>query len=88
MVSNEYADDHIARCISERERELFHYDFDRQMFMDIVQSTDNEELRIDLTRRIGEIERQSATVREVLDALKRRVRSPEAHAAALVRLST
>lgn len=87
LVSPEYVDDHLASNILARQKELFHYKFDRDMFTEMYANATDDDFKNDLARRINEIDRQMMISQSVLDALLRRVRNPEAHAAALARVN-
>lgn len=88
QLSTDYIDDYIAEAMLARETEWFHYNVDRQNFEDIRSALPVEEAaqRADMERRIQETTKQMAVVDSVYAALKRRIRSPDAHAAAIERV--
>lgn len=88
-MNNDYYDQHIARNMYERELEKFHYEFDKSMFLDMISSpATSEELKIDLTRRVGEIDKQLEIVNAVIAGLQARVRNQQAHEAIMAKLET
>ncbi len=80
-------DRHIATNLFHRKREKFYYEFDKSMFMEMIenQSTSGE-LRIDLTRRVGEIDKQLEIVNALIAGLEARVSNRAAHDAIMAEL--
>lgn len=87
QLKTEYADDYVAEAMYARELEWFQYDFDRRNFQDMVDRMAEGPEREALRERIRQINTQIKIVEDVYESLKNRVRSPEAHAAAVARVS-
>ena len=86
QLEPEYGDDQIAEALYQRELEWWHYQLDRSNFMFMVERFGTQSARgQDLLRRIEEIDAQVEMVEAVCAALRARIRSPEAHAAAVAR---
>ena len=86
QLDPEYCDDQIAEAMYQREKEWWHYQLDRANFTDIAARLGADSGRAEeLLGRIAEIDRQVEIVEAVYSALRARIRSPEAHAAAVER---
>jgi hypothetical protein len=87
QLSTDYMDDHIAEAMHGREMEWFHYDIDRQNFLDMIAALPpGDPQRAQFAQRVEQVEEQMAVVERVYEALKRRIRNPQAHAAAVERV--
>ena len=90
QLSTDYMDDYIAEAMLGREMEWYHYNVDLQNFTDMLAALPAEATaqRTDYARRIQETAVQMAMVDLVYEALKRRIRDPQAHAVAVERVRT
>lgn len=88
QLSTNYMDDHIAEAMLGRETEWYHYNVDLQNFTDMLAALPAEATaqRTDLERRVKETTAQMAMVDLVYKALKRRIRDPQSHVAAIERI--
>ena len=89
QLSTDYMDDHIAEAMLGREMEFFHYQVDLQNYQDMLAALPAGETanRGELAQRIKDITVQMDIVEKVYAALKNRRRDPQAHAAAIGRVT-
>jgi hypothetical protein len=87
QIPSTYRDDLIAEALYGREIEYFHYDFDRINFEHILTDLPECDYRTLIEQRHFDTVGAMAQVVKTVEALRAQITDPEAHAAAIVRLT-
>lgn len=82
-----YRDDTLAEALYARELEFFHYDFDRRNFEHLLTVLPDGQHHADIEQRLASTMEQMAMVENIYNALLAQITDPDAHAAAVARVT-
>ncbi len=80
-----YCDDVLAEAIYGREVEFFHYDFDRNNFVKLLENIPSGAYRDDIENRLSSTIEQMHNVELIYNALLAQITDQKAHGAAIIR---